>query len=198
MTAHARFAKGNRISVDFSGEPFAGTVTAVQGDGGPPRHRLTYAVEFDDGEILRDLKEEEMTKLGWEPPDPNVEPGELLAVEEAMKGPKAIKVDDRVRVWWEENEWYDGLVTEVQTKLGVNCRPTLAFRVLYDDGDDFRHTLGDYPLEKLTNRKGGKVRAERPEPMRLTRVTPKDAVTGSKRTRSSEQTEGALAPRARR
>ena len=30
----------------------------------------------------------------------------------------------------------DGSVTEVADRLGVDCRPTLAFRVLYDDGDD--------------------------------------------------------------
>ena len=46
-------------------------------------------------------------------------------------------------MWWAAGTSYDGVVTEVTSLLGVDCRPTLAFRVAYDDGDDYRHVLGD-------------------------------------------------------
>ena len=90
---------------------------------------------------------------------------------------------DRLRIWWEEDTPYEGTVTECATQLGVDCKLTLAFRVAYDDGDDVRHVLGDYPLEKL-NGKG----PSRPEPTRHTRVTPKDesSLMGGKRTRGGE------------
>ena len=61
----ARFAAGDRVSVDFSGQPYAGKVTAVLDSYILSRHRLLYAVEFDDGEILYDIEESEMTR---EPP----------------------------------------------------------------------------------------------------------------------------------
>lgn len=200
MKIAARFRKGDRVTVDFSGDAYAGTVMAlVMRDptaGGKP----VYAVEFDDGERHEDVVEEEMTKLSkkdeaelWQPPpppDPNVRPIELLTPEEALgPGPKMIKVDDRLRVWWEDTEWYDGTVTEVEKRLGVDCKPTVAYRVVYDDGDDFTHVLGDYPLERLPQQQSSK---ERPEPMRRTRVTPAglgpDASSGSKRTRTSDGT----------
>lgn len=93
-------------------------------------------------------------------------------------GDACSQVDDRLRVWWEEDKWYDGVVTECVTQLDVDCRPTLAFRVAYDDGDDRRHLLDDYPLEKLNGA------AARSEPLRHTRVTPR-AMCG-KRTRTAE------------
>ena len=102
---------------------------------------------------------------------------EPLSIDDALKGPWAIKVNDRLRVWWREDKCYDGVVTECTTMIGVDCRPTLAFRMAYDDGDDFRHVLGDFPLEKLTKM------TKRPEPARHTRVTPKELA--GKRTRDA-------------
>lgn len=140
-------------------------------DGGP----LLYTVEFDDGERLSDLTDEELTRLKSHPKAMPTSIQEELPYEAALKGPRAIKVDDRVRIWWQSDHCYDGVVTECETLLGVDCRPTLSFRVAYDDGDDHRHVLGDFPLEKL------KQSTKRPEPGRVTRVTPREL--SGKRTR---------------
>jgi hypothetical protein len=146
---------------------------------------LLYAVAFDDGERLTDVREEELTRLKYQPKNMPSRIHEPLSYEDALRGPKAIKVHDRLRVWWEEKRGYEGVVTECSTLLGVDCRPTLAFRVAYDDGDDIRHVLGDYPLEKLTQI------TKRPEPLRHTRVTPREL--SGKRTRA-DAADATLAP----
>ena len=154
-----------------------GVVSDAASDGS-----LLYIVEFDDGERLTDVREDELHRLKYQPKQMPSKINEPLDVDEALSGPRAIKVNDRLRIWWEEDKCYDGVVSECSTLLGVDCRPTLAFRVLYDDGDDFRHVLGDYPLEKLTQT------TRRPEPLRLTRVTPRELQ--GKRTRAADPAKG--------
>ena len=98
--------------------------------------RAVAPVEFDDGEHHNDIREEEIEKLRYQPkpmPEKILEP---LTFEQAMSGPKAIKVGDRLRLWWEEDQAYEGTVTELESLLGRDCKPTISFRVAYDDGDD--------------------------------------------------------------
>lgn len=154
----------------------------VRGGGG---HPLQYIVEFDDGERLSDIREDELTRLRYQPKQMPSRITELLSIDAALKGPRAIKVHDRLRVWWQEDQCYDGVVTECASLLGVDCKPTLAFRVAYDDGDDLRHVFGDFPLEKLTQT------TKRPEPLRhtrVTRVTPRELC--GKRTRAVGDQDG--------
>ena len=141
----------------------------------PTDEPLLYTVEFDDGEHHNDIREEEIEKLRYQPKPMPEKIQEPLTFEQAMSGPKAIKVGDRLRLWWEEDQAYEGTVTELESLLGRDCKPTISFRVAYDDGDDQRHVLGDFPLEKLTKD------TKRPEPLRHTRVTPKEL--SGKRTR---------------
>ena len=173
------FAVDDRVSVEFSGRDYPGTITEVLGqeDGkedGNEGTELLYVVSFDDGEVLRDVRDEELTRLSFQQTMPKEITDQLL-YEAALSGPRALKVGDRLRVWWEDT-CYEGTVTECTPQLGVDCRPTLALRIAYDDGDDQRHMLDDFPLEKISK---DTVRAE---PQRHTRVTPKE-LTG-KRTRS--------------
>jgi len=144
------FQVGDRVSVPFEGDVYAGTVDGLtrDADGATP---LIYTVSFDDGERLTDISEDEMTRLTWQggSTKPAGMSGEALSASDALRGPKALKVNDRLRVWWHVGKCYDGVVLETNTLLDSDCQPSLAFRVAYDDGDVIRHMLGDFPFEKL-------------------------------------------------
>jgi len=209
IAALHRFAVGDRVSVPFNGEDYPGTVDGVvergteferQASGrarstDKPRP-LLYVVEFDDGERHSDIAEEELTRLKWEGASmPLSTTGEAVTFLTALRGPQAVKAGDRLRVWWEPLKCYDGVVIEVHHHMGPDCRPTIAFRVAYDDGDVCRHFIGDFPLEKLpadperSRRRPKDAKQEaspRLEPLRTTRVSKDcldEAIGGVKRKR---------------
>ena len=115
----------------------------------PPSHHLPPSPP-SAGERIIDITEDEISRLQWEGgayPPHALAPGVVHA--SLLSGPNRMKVKDRLRVWWHEGRSYDGEVVEVSRLLGADCKPTLTFRVHYDDGDELRHVLGDFPIEAL-------------------------------------------------
>ena len=72
--------------------------------------------------------------------------------------PNQLSVGQRVRVMWEREPLvtYDGEVIDGREELGSCQKPTVVFRVDYDDGDRRWHRLCDTPVQLLPPRSTGK------------------------------------------
>jgi len=89
IRAAPRFAMGDRVSVEFSGRGYAGTIDGVL--HGSARDELLYAVEFDDGERLCDIAEAELRRIQYQPKTMPSKIADALPLDAALNGPRAIK-----------------------------------------------------------------------------------------------------------
>ena len=59
--------------------------------------------------------------VGPDEPLPMGASGESVGYVTALRGPLALKVGERLRVWWEPRKKYDGVVIELHHLLGSDC-----------------------------------------------------------------------------